>query len=157
MTDDASTASSQDGTTFTWHENYRGRTSDDVIRELAGEIANDQRAHELALSGAEQEEHAALASVMELEKRWSEYSFDWADMPPEELARRIVDFELERDRRQQMISWEQYRAEVAPPDAAPAGWRASLSDEDRRRYANCGAILIIGLIIVIILILMAIL
>lgn len=153
MTDSSAHQPAGGPRTFTWHPDYRGQEADAVVRDLKHQIESDQRAYELTLSGAEKEEHAALASVMELEKRWSTFSFDWADMPSEELARRIVDFELERDRRQEMISWEQYRDEVSPPPAATGGWRASLSDEDRRRYANCGAIVLMAVILLAIIVL----
>ena len=156
MSDDTGTTPTE-GHAFSWHETWRGRTREEVVRELTEQIDSDQRAYELALSAAEKEEHAALASVMELEKRWSVYSFDWADIPAEDLARRIVDFEWERERRQEMISWDQYRDEVAPVESAPQGWRESLSDEERRRYANCGAILIMALIVLVIFVLISVL
>lgn len=156
MSDDTGTMPTG-GNAFSWHDAYRGQSREDVERELADQIASDQRAYELALSAAEKEEHAALASVMELEKRWSGYSFDWADMPAEDLARRIVDFEWERERRQEMISWEQYRDEASPSDTRPQGWRESMSDEDRRRYANCGAIMIMALILLVVIVLVSVL
>lgn len=145
-------ASTTGVTTFQWHPQYRGRSVDTVERELASEIAKDQRAYELALSGAEASEHDALASVMELEKRWSDYSFGWAELPPDELARRIVDFEQERERRQELIPYAQYQDEVAPLShgASGDGWRASLSDEQRRKVANIGAIVIMAAVVLII-------
>lgn len=143
----------RDEPTFTWHPEYRGRTSENVERELADQISNDQRAYELALSGAEKSEHQALASVMELEKRWSIYSFDWPETSADELARRIVDFEMERNRRQEMISYEQYCEEAEPArQAAGGGWRESMSDAERRRIANIGAAAILLLIVVVIIV-----
>ena len=143
----------RDEQTFTWHPDYRGRTRDSVERELIDQISNDQRAYELALSGAEKSEHQALESVMELEKRWSVYSFDWPETPTNELARRIVDFELERNRRQEMISYEQYREEAEPArEPVGGGWRESMSDAERRRIANIGAAAILLLIVVVIII-----
>jgi len=147
-------ASTTGTTIFQWHPQYRGRSVEAVEHELASEIARDQRAYELALSGAEQSEHEALASVMELEKRWSDYSFGWAEMPPDALARRIVDFELERDRRQELIPYAQYRDEVAPVDAVVrgGGWRASMNDEQRRKVANIGALAIMAAVVLMIII-----
>lgn len=147
-------ATTGEETIFQWHPQYRGRSAEDVERELADEIAKDQQAYELALSGAEQSEHEALASVMDLEKRWSDYSFGWAEMPPEALAHRIVEFELERDRRQEMISFEQYQIEGSPAGAPVSGegWRASMSDDQRRKIANIGAGVIMAVILLVIIV-----
>lgn len=154
MTDHQSPAAATGERTFTWHPNYRGRSAESVEQDLAEQLVRDQHAYELALSGADKSEHQALASVMELEKRWSTYSFDWAEMPAAELARRIVAFELERDRREEMIPYDQYRDEAAPAQATPdAGWREAMSDEQRRRVARLGAgvvmiVVALGIIII---------
>lgn len=142
--------------TFKWHPEYRGRTAESVERELANQIRSDQRQYELALSGAEKSEHQALASVMELEKRWSVFTFDWADTPPEDLARRIADFELARDRRQEMISYNEYRAEASVgPAISGGGWRASVSDAERRRMANIGAVVIMVSVLLVIIVVLS--
>jgi hypothetical protein len=142
--------------TFTWHPEYRGRTVESVERELTNQIMSDQRQYELALSGAEKSEHQALASVMELEKRWSVFTFDWADTPPEDLARRIVDFELARDRWQEMISYNEYRAEASAGTAVPTGgWRASMTDAERRRVANIGAVVIMVSVLLVIIVVLS--
>lgn len=95
---------------FSWHPEYKGQTFDTLERDLATEIARDQRQYQLALEGAEQSEHESLSSVVELERRWGNYAFDWAEMDAKELARRIVTFERERERRQELISFADYRA-----------------------------------------------
>lgn len=157
MTDQQLGTSNTVDRAFTWHPEYRGRTAESVERELTDQIANDQRAYELALSGAEKSEHQALASVMELEKRWSVYSFDWSETPPDGLARRIVDFELERDRRKEMITYEQYRDEaVAQPAGTRGGWRESMTDEQRLRVARIGAGVIMVLIVLMLIIVVSI-
>jgi hypothetical protein len=97
--------------TFAWHPEYAGQTFDTVERGLASEIARDQRQYHLALEGAEQSEHESLSSVVELERRWGNYAFEWAEMDAGELARRIVSFERERERRREMISFGDYRAQ----------------------------------------------
>jgi len=99
------------GGTFSWHPTYAGQTFDTVQRSLASEIERDQRQYRLALEGAEQSEHESLSSVVELERRWGNYAFDWAEMDPEELAARIVSFERERERRQEMVTFADYRAQ----------------------------------------------
>lgn len=110
----------QDDRRFTWHPEYAGRMAADVRQELAGNIGSDQRQLRLAMEGAEQAESDALASAVTLERRWGPFDFDWAERDPGQLAERIVAFELERERRQEMISWSQYRSTVeATDDAAP--------------------------------------
>lgn len=136
---------------FEWHPDYRGRRVEAVVSDLADEIARDQRAYEVALMGAEESEHDALASVVDVERRWSTYSFGWNEANPDELARRIVAFEWEREQRREMISWQEYRngSAGAPGTAGSrSDWRASMSDERRRTVANGLAALIVGLIVV---------
>lgn len=99
---------------FVWHPQYRGRTVAQVTDELRGDLAHDQRAYELMLAGADQRESAALAAVLPLEKKWGAFDFDWAVADPTELATRIVTFERERERRQDLFSYEAYRRESTP-------------------------------------------
>jgi hypothetical protein len=94
---------------FEWHPEYSGRSVDEVHRELEEQIAVDQRQYSIAMDGAEEAEHDALTSVVGLERRWGPYDFGWAEQEAKDLARRIVDFEQERERRQEMISWREYR------------------------------------------------
>lgn len=101
---------------FTWHPEYAGKTVYEVRQELASQIDADQRQHRLAMEGAEEAEHDALASVMDLERRWGKYDFDWAEQDAGALAARITAFEQERERRHEMISWTNYRASVEAPD-----------------------------------------
>lgn len=96
---------------FEWHPEYAGSSADQVRQDLAKEIAADQRQHSLAMEGAEESEQAALASVVELERKWGAYDFGWAELDATQLADRIVGFELERERRHEMISWSDYREE----------------------------------------------
>lgn len=98
------------GGAFSWHPTYAGQTFDSVQRGLASAIARDQRQYHLALEGAEQSEHESLSSVVELERRWGNYAFEWAEMDANELAATIVSFEREREGRQEMISFAEYRA-----------------------------------------------
>jgi hypothetical protein len=114
----ATTVEDVSGDTFTWHPEYAGKTAEQVEADLAQQIASDQRQHRLAMDGAEEAEHDALASVVSLERKWGVYDFDWAEQDPEELASRIVDFEQERETRQEMISWSEYRAEGYSQDGA---------------------------------------
>ncbi len=106
---------------FIWHPDYKGKSFQQVQRELQGEIGRDQRSHHLALEGAEQAEHDALATIVELERRWGRYDFDWAEMDPAALAERVVTFEREREKRREMISFDQYRASGALTGGAGEG------------------------------------
>lgn len=99
--------------TFTWHPDYAGQTVASVERGLAADIARDQRQYQLALDGAEQSEHESLTSIVELERRWGNYAFDWAEMDANELARRIVTYHRECDRRQEIVPFSEYRASGA--------------------------------------------
>ena len=98
---------------FTWHPVYAGKTYAQVQNELASEIGRDQRAYKLAMDGAEASEHDSLITVVELERRWSEYEFDWSEMDAKALAQRIVTFEQECERRQERLSFADYRASGA--------------------------------------------
>jgi hypothetical protein len=114
----------QDSDTFIWHPDHRGKTVDQVRSALAQEIASDQRQHRLAMDGAEESEQDALASVVSLERKWGPYDFDWAEQEPEALADRITEFERERERRREMVSWSDYRnAEVDRDEALAPGER----------------------------------
>lgn len=98
---------------FIWHPVHKGKSFQQVQRELQQEIARDQRSHHLALEGAEQAEHDALTTIVELERRWGRYDFDWAEMDPAVLAERVVTFEREREKRRELISFDEYRASGA--------------------------------------------
>lgn len=99
---------------FQWHPTYKGQSHADVRRDLAAEIARDQRAYNLAMEGAETDEHDSLASAIDLDRKWSDFDLGWTEADPEELAGRIVAFEAERDRRQQLMPWREYRDEELP-------------------------------------------
>jgi hypothetical protein len=139
---------------FEWHPVYVGRSLDSVTRELGDDISRDQRSYELVLQGAEESEHDALASVVELERHWSTFDFGWNESDPRALAERIAAFEWEREKRREMISWQEYRNDesVQPGAARGADWRASISDGKRRQVANVGAAIILGLIVLVIII-----
>jgi hypothetical protein len=139
---------------FEWHPVYGGRSLDSVTRELGDDISRDQRSYELVLQGAEESEHDALASVVELERRWSTFDFGWSESDPRTLAERIAAFEWEREQRREMISWQEYRNTVGaqPKVAQGADWRASMSDHKRRQVANIGAGIVLGLMVLVIII-----
>jgi hypothetical protein len=94
---------------FDWHPEYSGRAVEEVRRELEEQIAVDQRQYRIAMEGAEEAEHDALASVVSLERRWGPYDFGWAELEASDLAERITAFEREREHRRELISWSEYR------------------------------------------------
>ena len=104
---------------FNWHPVYQGQRVEDVRRDLIHEIGRDQRQYALALDGAEASEHDSLNSVVELERRWGTYDFDWAEMSPDDLANKVIDFELERDRRQEMFDFAEWRLEQTDTGEEP--------------------------------------
>ena len=109
---------------FAWHPTYRGRTPNEVRTEIGQELARDQRAYRLVLEGAEKEENAALASVLELERKWGAYDLDWAEANAPALAAQITAFELERDRRRELFTYAAYRTggeSAVGSGARPAG------------------------------------
>ena len=151
MTAERDATTSTAGRVFQWHPEYQGRRFEDVQRDLADEIARDQRQYEVALMGAEDSEHDALASVVDIERRWSAYDFGWHEADADDFARRVVEFQWAREQRQDLFSWQEYRRTSGTTSRAAAkgtDWRASMSDDRRRTVANGLAALILGLIVV---------
>lgn len=106
---------------FAWHPTYRGKTLAEVQGAIQQELARDQRAYALLLDGAEKEENAALASVLELEKKWGAFDFGWAETDPADLAARVAAFERARDQRRELFPYAAYRDEIAPAPAVRPG------------------------------------
>ncbi len=107
---------------FVWHPVHAGKSAAEVGAEIRDELASDQRQYALALEGAEGHENSALRSVIELDRKWSDYDMGWAEADPDELAARVLAFEQERERRQQMIPYADYREAHRPPaPAVPSG------------------------------------
>jgi hypothetical protein len=140
--------------TFAWHPEYTGRTMESVHRELVDDISRDQKAYHAALESAEKEEYGAFNTVRDLEKRWSQYDFAWFEQSPEDLADRIMQFERERESRQELIDWQQWKTGSRP--ASPVvttgkkqDWRETISDEQRRKLASgiAVAVMVLGLLI----------
>jgi hypothetical protein len=109
---------------FTWHPDYAGRLLVDVRQELVNDISADQRALELAMDAAEAKEEDALASVLRLEKRWSQYDLNWAETDPGELADRILQWRWEQERRQELFPYSEVReaAPATPVSPTQASW-----------------------------------
>lgn len=136
--------------TFIWHPDHRGHTTDEVFRDLRDELERDQRQYQLALDGAEHSESNALASVLDLDRRWGPYEMDWAAAPPDDLAQRIVAFEYAREQRQEMISYSAWRDEVGAPASVTAGGAGNGGSLVPMPVVVAGAIAIILLIFLLI-------
>jgi hypothetical protein len=94
---------------FEWHPTYRGKTVAEVRDEVKIEVGRDQRSYALAMGGADRDENAVLATVVELEKKWGPFDLDWSTAEPAALADRIVAFELDRERQRELFPFGRYR------------------------------------------------
>ena len=117
MTDEHGPGAAGDGR-FVWHPVYGGKSVAEAGSEIRAEIASDQRQYALALEGAEGHENSALRSVIELDRKWSDYDMGWAEADPGELAARVLAFEQERERQRKMMPYANYR-EAHRPAAPP--------------------------------------
>lgn len=153
--DPASATAASNEARFAWHPTYRGRTVAEVRAEITAELASDQRAYALALEGAEQQENAALATVLRLEKKWGEYDFGWAESDPNEVSARIIDFEQARDARQDMIPYSAYRsaqtASASPAQPAPRSFSRPAIGGGQGRLLWIAAAVVVALLLILIL------
>ncbi len=120
MADNVNRVDSTHEDTFVWHPDYTGKSVAAVRSSLAAEISSDQRAYALTLEGAEEHEGDSLTSIIALERKWGPFDLNWAETDPGHLADRIIAFELDRDRRQELIPYASYRDLHSPPE--PAGF-----------------------------------
>lgn len=130
---------------FTWHPVYRGQTVGAVRDALANEIASDQRAYALTLEGAEEHEGDSLQSIISLERKWGQYDLNWAEVDPGPLADRIVDFELERERIQEMIPYADYREAHSASD----DYRDPVSSQRLESQTARGIVVLVLLLLVV--------
>jgi hypothetical protein len=151
MTDDQRATDQATVGTYVWHPEHAGKRPDQLKAELARQIESDQRAHRLVMEGAEESEHEALASVVSLERKWGPYDFGWAEMDADVLADRIVAFENEREARQELISWSEYRS------AGSNGGEEGLGGDSRvaELSTTVKAVALIAVVLLIVLILAA--
>jgi hypothetical protein len=105
---------------FTWHPEYAGRTVFDVRQELIDDISADQRAYELAMDAAETKESDVLAAIMGLDKKWGVYDMGWSEADPGQLADRILEWRWEQEKRQDLITFADFRAQAPLPELPPA-------------------------------------
>lgn len=130
---------------FTWHPVYAGKSFEQVRNDLIDDISRDQRAYALAMDGAEASEHDSLTTIVELERRWSDYEFDWAETDAALLADRILTFEKLCEERKERMSFADYRASgalVESPKATTAEPSASLP------VMKIGAVILVVLVLI---------
>ncbi len=113
MQSETGTGQVRDDQRFEWHPVHAGKTYRQVHAELVQDITRDQRAYKLAMDGAEGAEHDSLTTIVELERRWSTYEFDWAETNASDLADRILKFEQACEERREAMSFADYRASGA--------------------------------------------
>lgn len=155
MTDAQHAANTASSNEFVWHPVYQGKSFRAVEQNLADDIRRDQHSYQIFLENAEKEEHDAFNSVRELEKRWSDYDFGWAEVPADTLAARILEFERAREDRQEMFSWKEWKlggaqqVETEPDAPLKTGdWRENMTDQQRRRLASSLSVAVIfGMIV----------
>lgn len=133
------------GPTFVWHPTYAGKSYAEVLSALTDEIRRDQKSYELAMDGAEAAEGDALTTVVDLERRWSVYDFDWAEMDSATLASRILAYNVACEERQEMIPFSEYRASGALT-ATPT--IAASSPESSLPIMKIGAAILVVLIVI---------
>lgn len=114
-----------DSNRFVWHPTYQGRTLNEVETGLEQEIARDQRAYTLAMEGAESQENATLAVILDLERKWGTFDLNWAETDPAALAARIAAFEQERDQRHELFPYASYRSTSASQPVSTASPRSA--------------------------------
>ena len=80
------------------------------------------------MEAAEAKESDALASIMALDKKWSEYDMGWAEADPGQLADRILEWRWEQEKRHELIPFSEIRAAAPPPEIPPqqAAWLSFL-------------------------------
>lgn len=110
---------------FDWHPTYRGQTFAEVTSVVREDLASDQRAYSLAMSGPDEQETAILVRIVPLERKWGIFAMDWATQDAAELAERVASFEWEREQRREMIP---YGGFLQPVGASSAG-ADTLGDE----------------------------
>jgi len=99
---------------FSWHPDYQGKTTAEVAKAIEAELARDQRAYQLTLAAAEDHEQAALATVLELERKWGTFDLNWAETDPTVLAEKIAAFEHARDEARELFPFDDYRERDRP-------------------------------------------
>ena len=113
---------------FVWHPQYRGQTVAEVRAALLDDLRSDQRAYAITIDGPPENESEILARVVGLEKKWGPYALDWATAEPAAIVDRAVAFERERDARQELFRYAEYRERNAPVAQSRGAGTGSGSD-----------------------------
>ena len=130
MTDTNATQQQPDASRFAWHPQYRGQTTDEVRAILLEDLRLDQRSYAITMDGPDENESEILVRVVGLEKKWGPYALDWATAEPVTVVDRVMDFEREREDRQELFPYAQYRDRHANLNSsAPSGSGSAILDE----------------------------
>ena len=140
---------------FAWHPEYRGQTVEQARNSIRADLAHDQRAYHLAMEGAEHQEQAALASVIDLERRWGTFNLDWSEADVDALTDEVLSFERERERRQELIAYRDYRQErPTTPTPRSAAGMAGMTTATSSPGIRWGAIIAVAVVLILILLLL---
>jgi hypothetical protein len=88
------------------------------------------------MEAAESREDDALASVLRLEKRWSDYDLNWAETDADQLADRILEWEWRREQRHELFPFSEMR-ESAPRQPVPPA-QSTWLDSLRKLFGRTG-------------------
>lgn len=119
---------SSDQSRFVWHPQYRGQTVAEVRAALLDDLRSDQRSYAITMDGPDENESEILVRVVGLEKKWGPYALDWATADPATIVDRAVAFERERDARQELFRYAEYRDQNAPVGSSRPATTGSGSD-----------------------------
>lgn len=98
-----------DGFRFAWHPQYRGQTVDEVRSTLTKDLRSDQRSYAITMAGPDENESEILVRVVGLEKKWGPYALDWSTAELATVIDRVIAFEQEREARQELFPYAEYR------------------------------------------------
>jgi hypothetical protein len=74
--------------------------------------------------------------VLRIEKRWSPFDLGWAEADPGELADRILAWEWEREKRQELFPFEEMRQRPTPQATSTSPAQSSWLDWLRRLFGG---------------------
>ncbi len=126
---DAPAEQHPDESRFAWHPQYRGQTVDEVRSTLMADLRSDQRSYAITIDGPPENESEILVRVVGLEKKWGPYALDWSTAEPATVIDRVIAFEQERESRQELFPYAEYRDRNTPRTSPASASSARDGDE----------------------------